>query len=91
MIIHEEGGGGARTKRMKKQPCLFIKANVPDVGKADRQPWGGQMRDGGLCGVRDRLAVEGEIQIQKQRWKGEPLIRAGAGVFVSGCKYSDSN
>lgn len=27
-------------RRVKKHLCLFIKANVPDVCKADRQPWG---------------------------------------------------
>lgn len=27
-------------RRVKEHLCLFIKANVPDVCKADRQPWG---------------------------------------------------
>lgn len=27
-------------RRVKKHLCLFIKANHPDVCKADRQPWG---------------------------------------------------
>lgn len=71
LIIREEVGKRQKgAKKMKQQLCLFIKANVPDVCKADRQPWGAAMRDGGLRGVRDRPAVEAKIEIQKQRLKG---------------------
>lgn len=50
-----------------RKRCLFIKANVPIVCQADRQPWGVQLeRDGGSGGFMSREVEEN----QKSRGRG---------------------